>query len=35
MVRDLCCYCMNDLQNLLRNTNMTVVEEKPNADYRA
>lgn len=22
---DLCCYCMNDLQKFLRNSNMTVV----------
>lgn len=32
---DLCCYCMNDLQKFLRNTNMTVMEKKQNADYRA
>ena len=27
--KDLCNYCMNDLQNFLRNPNMTVVEVKP------
>ena len=27
---DLCCYCMNDLQKFLRNSNMTVVEENNN-----
>lgn len=26
--KDLCTYCINDLQNFLRNSNMTVVEEK-------